>query len=222
MTKYRDHLPQLQNRLFSSDGGLETTLVFHEGIDLPHLAAFDLLKDDAGRRVLRDYYVRYIELARANRMGIVLETPTWRASRDWGARLGYDETGLARANRKAVDLLVELRGAYESAHTPIVVSGNLGPRGDGYSPTSRMTAPEAEDYHAEQIGTFARTDADMVAAFTINYVEEAIGIAAAAREQALPVVISFTLETDGRLPAGATLEAAIAQTDVATAGYPAY
>jgi hypothetical protein len=102
MSKYRSQLPQLQNRLFTSDGGLETTLVFHEGIDLPHFAAFDLLKDDAGREVLRDYYVRYIELARANRMGIVLESPTWRASRDWGARLGYDGTALAEANRKAV------------------------------------------------------------------------------------------------------------------------
>jgi len=222
MSKYRAHLPQLSDRLFTSDGGLETTLVFHEGIDLPYFAAFDLLKDDAGVEILRDYYRRYIELARANRMGIVLESPTWRASRDWGARLGYDGTALADVNRKAIGLLLELRAVHETHHTPIVVSGNLGPRGDGYSPSARMGVSEARDYHAEQIGTFAQTDADMVAAFTMNYVEEAFGIALAAGERSIPVAISFTLETDGRLPSGETLEAAIAATDAATDRYPAY
>ncbi|MFZ0791980.1 MAG: homocysteine S-methyltransferase family protein [Chromatiaceae bacterium] len=222
MSKYRTHLPQLSDRLFTSDGGLETTLVFHEGIDLPYFAAFDLLKDDAGVEILRDYYRRYIELARANRMGIVLESPTWRASRDWGARLGYDGTALADVNRKAVGLLLDLRAVHETHHTPIVVSGNLGPRGDGYSPSARMGVSEARDYHAEQIGTFAQTDADMVAAFTMNYVEEVVGIALAAGERSIPVAISFTLETDGRLPSGETLEAAITATDAATDGYPAY
>lgn len=222
MSKYRERLPQLGNDVFITEGGIETTLVFHEGMDLPHFASFDLLKNDAGHDVLRRCYARYVEIARASKVGIVLEASTWRANADWGARLGYDAAALADINRKAVDLLLELRDAYETAHTPVVISGNLGPRGDGYRPDARMTARQARDYHAPQIETFAGTEADMVAAFTMNYVEEAIGIVVAARASAMPVAISFTLETDGRLPSGDTLEQAILRTDAQTDGYPVY
>ncbi len=205
-----------------TDGGLETTLIYHEGIDLPAFAAFDLLKDEAGAGILRDYFMRYVELARSCRVGIWLESPTWRANPDWGAKLGYDAKALADANRKAIDLLSEIRAVSETRETPIVISGNLGPRGDGYVPGARMSPRAARDYHAAQIETFARTDADMVAAFTMNYVEEAIGITAAARDCALPAAISFTLETDGRLPSGDTLGEAIERADEETGGYPAY
>jgi S-methylmethionine-dependent homocysteine/selenocysteine methylase len=222
MSKYFKRLPQLDDKWFITDGGLETTLIYHEGIDLPAFAAFDLLKDDAGVGVLRDYFMRYVELARSHGVGIVLESPTWRANPDWGAKFGYDATALADANRKAIKLLSEIRAASESRETPIVISGNLGPRGDGYVPGSRMSARQSRDYHAAQIETFARTDADMVAAFTMNYVEEAIGITNAAKDCAMPVAISFTLEIDGRLPSGDTLGEAIERTDEETGGYAAY
>ena len=222
MSKYRNRLPQLGNRLFMTDGGLETTLVFHEGVDLPAFAAFILLQDDAGIARLRAYFERYLSIARTHKLGIVLESPTWRASRDWGAKLGYDAQALVDANRKAIGLLLELRAAWETPQTKVVVSGNLGPRGDGYRPGAQMTVHEALDYHAEQIEIFAQTDSDMVAAFTMNYAEEAIGIAAAAKAARMPVAISFTLETDGRLPSGDTLERAILRTDEQTGAYPAY
>ncbi|HUR95142.1 MAG TPA: homocysteine S-methyltransferase family protein [Gemmatimonadales bacterium] len=222
MSKYRNRLPQLGDTLFLTDGGLETTLVFHEGLALPHFAAFDLLKNAQGVRVLREYFERYARIAREQGAGLVLETPTWRANRDWGARLGYDGAALADANRSAVGLLLEVRSAFERGGTPIVISGNLGPRGDGYVPGALMSAAQARDYHAAQIETFAQTDADMVAAFTMNYPEEAIGVALAARSAGMPVALSFTAETDGRLPSGASLEDAIARTDEATGGYPAY
>jgi S-methylmethionine-dependent homocysteine/selenocysteine methylase len=212
----------MKDRLFVTDGGLETTLVFHEGVNLPHFAAFDLLKDDAGLAVLRDYFERYVAIARQHRLGIVLEAPTWRANPDWARKLGYDADTLADVNRKAIGLLLEIRAAHETRDVPMVISGNLGPRGDGYDPSLRMSASEAEDYHAAQIGTFAETDADMTAAFTMNYVEEAIGVARAAKASRMPVAISFTLETDGRLPTGQTLAAAIEETDDASDGYPAY
>ncbi|MDT3737152.1 MAG: homocysteine S-methyltransferase family protein [Denitratisoma sp.] len=220
--KYRQRLPQLGSNLFMTDGGLETTLIFHDGIDLPYFAAFDLLKDAAGTAALRRYYVRYAEIARARRLGIVLEAPTWRANPDWAAKLGYDAPALAEANRKAIGLMREIRETYETRETKIVISGNLGPRGDGYRAESRMSAAEARDYHAPQIRTFAQTAADMVAAFTMNYVEEAVGVVLAAREAAMPVAISFTLETDGRLPSGDTLADAIRRTDDDTDGYAAY
>jgi S-methylmethionine-dependent homocysteine/selenocysteine methylase len=222
MTRYRKDLPQMDDQLLLTDGGLETTLVFHEGVALPHFAAFDLLRIGDGTNMLRRYFARYIDIARTSGRGIVLETPTWRANADWGEQLGYTREALAHANRKAVELLVELRAAHETPRTRVVVSGNLGPRGDGYRPGSRMTADAARAYHARQIDLFAETDADMAAAFTMNYVEEAIGIAWAARDADMPVAISFTVETDGRLPSGAGLAEAIARTDDDTGGYPAY
>lgn len=220
--KYRQRLPQTGSSLFMTDGGLETTLIFHDGLDLPHFAAFDLLKDTAGTGTLRRYYARYAEIARARRLGIVLEAPTWRANPDWAAKLGYDAPALAEANRKAICLMREIREAYETHETKIVISGNLGPRGDGYRAEAHMSAAEARDYHAPQIEAFARTAADMVAAFTMNYVEEAVGIVLAAREAAMPVAISFTLETDGRLPSGESLAEAIRRTDAETDGHAAY
>jgi len=222
MSKYRNNLPQLGDSLFLTDGGLETTLVFHEGVDLPHFAAFDLLKDDAGVARLARYYDRYLAIARERHVGAVLESPTWRANPDWAARLGYGSPELADANRRAIGLMLELRDRHEAPRRPMVISGNVGPRGDGYRADARMTAEQARRYHAEQIGVFAGTDADMVAAFTMNYVEEAIGIVQAARDVAMPVAISFTVETDGHLPTGDGLAAAIARTDEETAGYTAY
>lgn len=222
MSKYRKHLPQLKDQLFMTDGGLETTLIFHDRIDLPCFAAFDLLKDAEGTAILERYYVHYAEMARDKGIGLVLEAPTWRANADWAAKLGYDAVTLADANRKAISLLLRVRAAYETPQTRIVISGNLGPRGDGYVPGAIMTVAEAQAYHAPQIDTFAQTDADMVAAFTMNYVEEAIGIVAAAKACDMPVAIAFTLETDGRLPSGDSLQQAIARTDDASGTYPAY
>ena len=222
MSKYRKRLPQLKNRFFVTDGGLETTLIFHEGINLPCFASFDLLKDAAGWAVLHRYFATYARIAHDNQAGLVLEGPTWRANPDWGTKLGYDAAALADVNRKSVGLMLEIRAEYETPTTPIVISGCLGPRGDGYQATQRMTVEQARAYHAPQVETFAQTDADMVAAFTMNYVEEAIGIVRAAQAAAMPVAISFTLETDGRLPAGDTLEQAVTRTDAETGGYPAY
>jgi len=222
MSKYRNDLPQLDNRLFLTDGGLETTLVFHDGLNLPCFAAFDLLKDEAGFQRLRDYFAQYAGIAVSQGAGMVLEAPTWRANPDWAAKLGYDAAALADANRKAIGLLLEIRNEFETATSPMVISGNLGPRGDGYVADTKMTAKQARDYHTPQIRTFAGTDADMVSAFTINYTEEGIGIIQAAREANMPVTISFTLETDGRLPSGDTLAEAIRRVDAETDGYAAY
>jgi len=222
MSKYRTALPQLNGELFLTDGGIETTLIFHDGFDLPYFAAFDLLKNDGGREGLRNYYKPYAKLAREHGVGFVLESATWRASPDWAEQLGYTAAALDDANRKAIELLQEIREENETEQTKMVISGCIGPRGDGYSPDELMTEVEAELYHAVQIGTFANTAADMITAITMTHAEEAIGIARAARTVGLPVVISFTVETDGRLPTGQTLRDAIEQTDAATGNTPAY
>ena len=151
----------------------------------------------------------------------MLEAPTWRASRDWGAELGHRPEDLARINHAAISFLSDLRATASSVH-PVVISGNLGPRGDGYRPDTAMTADEAEAYHAEQIGWFADTDADMVSAFTLSTVAEGVGVIQAAMKAGLPVVVAYTVGTDGRLPDGTELGAAIAQTDAETGGTAAY
>ena len=218
----KDPLPQLSgDRLFVTDGGLETDLIFNRGVELPEFAAFVLIDDGPGLRALLGYYDGYYGIARDRDAGLILDTPTWRANRDWGARLGYDRTQLADVNRRWADVVAELRDNWGDA-IPIVLDGNIGPRGDGYVPGEQMSAGEAAEYHGEQIATFAETEMDMVTAMTINYVAEAVGVAQAAGEHGLPSVISFTVETDGRLPTGQPLGEAIDQVDTETGAAPAY
>src|SRR3954454_22468168 len=202
MVGYRAELPQLDGGVFLTDGGIETSLIFHEGLDLPLFAAIDLLKTEEGTEAVRRYYEPYLELARERGLGFVLESPTWRASPRWARELGYSDEELDELNRKAIALMEELRDSHGTGGAPVVISGCIGPQDDGYSPETELSAAEAQDYHATQIGTFAGTSADMVCAVTMTYVDEAVGIARAAREAGLPVAISFTLETDGRLPSG--------------------
>jgi S-methylmethionine-dependent homocysteine/selenocysteine methylase len=220
--KYRKHLPQRSGRMFLTDGGMETTLIYHDGIDLPCFASFTLLKTPEGRELTRGYYARYAAMARRAKLGFVLESPTWRANRDWAEKLGYSLAELASANRAAIDLMVELRNQYETPSSPCVISGNIGPRGDGYNPSQFMSVVEAQAYHGEQIAVFRDTTADMVSAFTMNYINEAVGIARAAQAADLPVVLSFTVETDGRLPTGETLKDAITLVDKVTDAAPVY
>ena len=219
--KYREYLPQLDGGLFLSDGGLETTLIFHECVDLPHFAAFPLLDSAEGRARLKSYYERYLTIARRSGVGMILDAPTWRANPDWGAKLGYDRARLARIDAAAIDLLANLREEWETPDTPCVIAGVLGPRGDGYK-AGRMGAGEAEDYHMPQIADFAQSAADLVAAYTINASAEAVGIARAAQAFNTPCMISFTLETDGRLATGETLRGAIDTVDRETKASPVY
>jgi S-methylmethionine-dependent homocysteine/selenocysteine methylase len=217
----RNGLPQLDGGTFITDGGMETTLIFQKGIDLPEFASFVLLDSADGIEALRDYYAPYIEIARERGVGILLDTPTWRANADWGERLGYSPEALADVNRRGVALLEELRSEL-GGRPPLVISGCVGPRGDGYRADERMSAAEAERYHLPQIETFAGTTADLVSALTLTYSDEATGIVRAAQTAGLPVVISFTVETDGRLPSGQSLADAIAEVDEQTDGAAAY
>lgn len=219
---YRDQLPQLSGRPFLTDGGLETTLIFHQGRELPEFAAFPLVTDDEGVAILADYLADYVAIARRHGAGFLLESVTWRASEDWGAKLGFSRADLAAANRRAVELLTQARDELPDEIPEAVVSGCIGPRGDGYDASHRMSANQAREYHAFQMETFAGTEADMVTAMTMTYSDEAIGVVNAARSVGIPAAISFTVETDGALPSGEPLGEAIERTDDATGGAAAY
>jgi homocysteine S-methyltransferase len=208
-------LPQLSGRPMVTDGGLETDLVYHHEVDLPDFAAFPLVDDDRGRELLLRYYGEYVDIARRASAGLQLETPTWRASRDWGDRLGYSAAGLRRVNREAVEMLVQLRD--RAGIEPLLVSGSLGPRGDGYVAGDEVDPDDAAAYHAAQIEAFAEAGADLVTVLTLTGTGEAIGIVRAARSAGLPVAVSFTVEVDGRLPDGTPLATAVTAVDTEAA-----
>jgi homocysteine S-methyltransferase len=222
MAKYRKHLPQFGSTLFLTDSGMETSLIFHQGIDLPCFASFDLMKSAEGRAIVDAYYAKHAALAKHKGLGFVLETPTWRANKDWGAKLGYSPAQLAQVNRECVELMLDIRSRYETTASPMPISGNIGPRGDGYRFETKMTVKEACAYHAQQVKTFADTDADFVSGFTMNYTEEAIGIILACELASIPAVISFTVETDGKMASGESMKEAVEKMDAATGGYAAY
>jgi S-methylmethionine-dependent homocysteine/selenocysteine methylase len=207
-------LPHTTDATFVTDGGMETDLVFHRGFELPCFASFPLLEDERGVEALRSYFEPYVRLARERGVGLVLDAPTWRANRDWGARLGYSEAALAEVNRRAVEFMHDV-GAD-------VVSGCVGPRGDAYRPDALMSAEEAERYHTAQVETLADAGVPIVSALTLAYADEAVGIVRAAQRAGIPVVISFTVETDGRLPSAQPLADAIEQVDRETDGGAAY
>jgi S-methylmethionine-dependent homocysteine/selenocysteine methylase len=215
-------LPHQSGRLFLTDGGIETSLIFDDGLELPHFAAFALLSDPRGRAALVRYYERYLAIADAGGFGFVLESPTWRASADWADRLAYTTFRLRDVNIEALRLMHALRDEYETSDTPIMVSGCVGPRGDGYVSDTAMTADAAQAYHDAQIDAMTTAGCDFVSAITMTNVPEAIGIVRAAAQRRMPCVISFTVETDGRLPSGVTLEQAITDVDAATDASAAY
>ncbi|MEV8371364.1 homocysteine S-methyltransferase family protein [Kribbella sp. NPDC056861] len=211
---------QFPGRPMVTDGGLETDLIFHHGQELPYFAAFPLLESEQGRSLLTQYYDGYAAVAERSGAALMLESATWRASSDWGQLLGYSDEALARTNRDAIAMLDGLRDRYRQTVTDVVVGGAVGPRGDGYNPDRQLDAEEAAEYHAAQIEAFAQAGADIVTAYTLTGTGEAIGIVRAARAAGLPVAISFTVETDGRLPSGESLQSAIATVD--KAGGPDY
>ncbi len=221
-TSSRPAFPLPEEGYFLSDGGIETTLIFQDNIDLPLFASFVLLETEDGRQALTDYFERHIGVAKAHKLGFILESPTWRSSPDWGQQLGYGPKDLDRLNAEAIYLMRTLRNKHEDSMSSLVISGCVGPRGDGYVPGEIMTASEARDYHAPQVAAMANAGADIVTAITMNNVPEATGIVLAAKQQSVPAVIAFTVETDGKLPTGQTLAEAIREVDDATDGYASY
>lgn len=212
----------LNNQLFITDGGLETVLIYEHSIDLPYFAAFPLLTTPKGIETLKCYYRKYLDIAVNHQIGYVFETPTWRASSKWAYQLGYTEDELDLINLKAVTLAKRLKDEYKSKQINTIISGQVGPRDDGYVVKNKMSIEEAQNYHFKQIQTLTSGGVDHISAFTINYIEEAIGIINSAKSLNIPVIISFTVETDGKLPDGSSLESAITMCDTSTDSYVNY
>jgi len=222
MSNFRDALPQLKGGLFLTDAGLETDLIFNHNVEIPEFAAHTLLADSAGRHALTQYFRGFLELAKQYKAGFILDSQTWKAHSHWAADLGMSEPELAAANRQSIDFIGDIRDEYDCSNEAIVLNAVIGPCGDAYSPEAIIPACEAEEYHAQQLGWLAGTDVDMVTAMTFTQASEAEGIVKAATKLDLPIVVSFTVETDGRLPTGQPIIEAIREVDTNTGGAAAY
>ena len=222
MNRYRDKLPQLSGGFYLADGGLETDLIFNHGVEIREFAAHTLLADSAGRETLATYFRPFLELARDHAAGFILDSQTWKAHTHWASSLGESEEQLRDANCDSIGFIAGLREEFAASTGPIVLNGIVGPTSDAYRPERRVPAGEAEAYHARQLGWLAETTVDMVTATTFPHADEAIGFVRAARSAGLPAVVSFTVETDGRLPTGERLAEAVERVDDATGGAAAY
>jgi homocysteine S-methyltransferase len=222
MQLYRKALPQLSGDLFLTDAGVETDLIFNHGIEIREFAAFTLLAKPDGRAAMARYFEGFLTLAKERNAGFILDSATWKAHAHWAKSLGADTAELRAANEDSIRFIADLRARFSSNAKPIVLNAVVGPRGDAYRPEVKIAMEAAEEYFSEQLGWLATTDADMISALTFNQAGEAAGLARAARAVGMPVVISFTVETNGTLPTGQSLADAIAQVDDATGSYPAY
>jgi S-methylmethionine-dependent homocysteine/selenocysteine methylase len=205
-----------------ADAGLETVMIFLEGIDLPHFASFALLDTPVGRDALGRYFDHFAHLARDAGTGLVLDTATWRANMGWAGVLGLDASAIRKANLRAAEFASACRERYASDALPILINGVVGPSGDGYRIETALSAAAAEDLHTSQIRALAEGGVDLVSAVTMTTPDEAIGVARAAQNFGLPHILSFTLETDGCLPNGQTMQAAIAEVDAVTDSSPLF
>ena len=222
MAKYRNALPQLSGGLFLTDAGIETDIIFNHGIEIREFAAHTLLPDSKGRKTLTDYFNGFLSLADKHDAGFILDSQSWKAHMHWAKDLGESEEDLRQANREAIEFISALREHHSANRKPIVLNGLIGPRGDAYAPEEEIAAAEAEQYHSKQISWLAETEVDMVSALTFTQSDEAIGVVRAATAADLPVVVSFTVETVGKLPTGQGLGDAIQSVDAATGNAAAY
>jgi S-methylmethionine-dependent homocysteine/selenocysteine methylase len=221
VARFRHGLPQLDGSLFLTDAGLETDLIFNHGIELRAFAAHTILADPGAMAIVRHYFEGFLALAAEFNAGFVLDTMTWRAHPHWSSELGESSAELRAATETAVGFAANLRDRADNQQ-PIVINAVTGPCGDAYRPDHKIEVDAAAEYFSQQLAWIAATEADMVTALTFNQATEAAGLVLAAHSAGLPSVVSFTVETDGRLPDGQPLREAIEQVDAQTGRAAAY
>lgn len=196
-----------------TDGGIETRIMFETNLSMdPELQVAALVPDPDGAAALRSIYESYIKAAGEFGLPIVIGTPTFRASLNFARRAGHGgEESVRELNVGAVRLLRQLRE--DSDHRPIFIAGVIGPSGDAYTPGDALGAPEAAAYHRLQTEVLAEEGVEFLFAPTFPAVDEALGVAMAMGRSGLPYVVSFVLDTAGRVLDGTPLTAAIERID---------
>ena len=199
--------------LYLAEGGTETEIMYRHGHKLREFAMFELMNNAEAVADMKDMYRRYLDVAAKYGFAVVMAGFDYRASPDWGQKLGYSAAGLQEMQHNCIDFLREVSRPYEGQIDKIAVAGTVGPRGDAYSLNRDINAVDAQEYHATQMATLKACDVDLVWAATINNIAEAVGISRAAASAGLPVNVSFTLDSTHKLKSGPTLKQAIETTD---------
>lgn len=217
-------LPQLtSSKLFLTEAGIETTLIYRKNINLPSFSTLPLLSTEEGTENLLSIYQDYINTALTHSTGIVLETRTWRGSPAWASKLGLSTSQVLNLNRAAVTILRDLRHGAETPSTPIVISGTLGTLQDAYQDsTGTVSITLAQENYRSQVHVLAQEGVDMLSIMTVTNLNEAIAAVTVAREFNLPIHVSFSIETNGRLQGGRTVDDVIREVDHLTESYTTY
>lgn len=220
--KMADFPPRLEGKFYLTEGGTETEILYKWGFELPEFAMFPLLDNPKADQVIRDIYRRYFDAAEKHQTGLLILGHDYRASPDWGAKLGYTTEGLADMQRRTIEFLDDVRREYVGRVSDVYIAGCIGPRGDAYGTGGDISEEEAEEYHSVQLTTLKSTQADMAIAVTFNNVPEAVGVIRAAHRIGIPIGVSLTLTTEGVLRSGPTLREAIEVIEEKTNGSAAW
>ena len=202
--------------LYLTEGGQETEILYRHGHELPEFAMYPLLDNAQAMSDLESMYRAILDVAAEHGFAALISGLDYRASPDWGEKLGYSRTGLADAVEQSIAFLRDVSRPYQGQIDQILISGMLGPRGDAYSLNRTITANEAEEYHSFQLEILKRAGVDIAGAVTFNNIPEAIGVARAAARIGVPLAISFTLDSSNRLQSGPTLKEAVEAVDAET------
>lgn len=202
--------------LFLTEGGSETEIMYRHGFELPEFAMFTLLENPKAVPIMRDMFCAQLDVAAEFGLSFLLTGLDYRASPDWGAKLGYSAQGLADANISAIEFLRDIAQGYEDQIPRLLVGGILGPRGDAYDLNQNITAESAEDYHSVQLNTLKAAGVDFVSAQTFNNVPEAVGVCKAASKMGVALSVGLTLDSTCRLKSGPSLAEAITEIDALT------
>jgi homocysteine S-methyltransferase len=205
--------PQENDVIYLAEGGQETEIMYRHGHDLPEFAMYPLLENPEAVADLKQMYARVLDIAAECGFAAMICGLDYRASPDWGEKLGYSRSGLAEALEASIAFLRDVAEPYQGQIDRILIGGSIGPRGDAYSLNRTITADEAEDYHGFQLEVLQRVGVDFASAMTFNNVAEAIGVSRAAARVGLPLSMGFVLDNNHRLKSGASLREAVEAVD---------
>ncbi|MCH9663117.1 MAG: homocysteine S-methyltransferase family protein [Gammaproteobacteria bacterium] len=208
--------PYGSGEVFLTEGGSETEIMYRHGFELPEFAMFPLLDNPKAVTIMRDMYCAQLDVAAEYGLSFLLTGLDYRASPDWGGKLGYSPQSLADANIAAIHFLRDIAKDYKGQIPRLLIGGILGPRGDAYNLNASITTESAEDYHAVQLETLKTAGVDFASALTFNNVPEAVGAARAAAKIGVSLSISLTLDNTYCLKSGPSLAEAITAIDEQT------
>eukprot|EP00054_Salpingoeca_dolichothecata_P023907 m.161091 g.161091 ORF g.161091 m.161091 type:complete len:225 (+) comp24840_c0_seq5:79-753(+) len=179
-------------------GGDETDIIYNFNTPINNFALFECLLDTEKRATLKAMLKTHAQVAKEHGICQVIGTPTWRASPEHMQSMGYQPTDVAKINMDASKFAFEVATEFFGPDNAFVF-GDIGPRADGYTVDSKMSIDEAKTFHTTQIEALKKGGVLAIAALTLNYVDEAIGMVQAAKQADIPIFMSFTVETNGCL-----------------------